>query len=136
MLAAELIAIQESTCLRRKVGAVITNTDGKIISLGANGVPVGTEPCDPCIREKLGIESGTHHEICKAVHAEQNAILNAKCDLSGTIIYCTHHPCVICAKMIINAGISKIVYKEGYPDELSKQFLYEAGIQVEEYYEN
>ena len=88
------------------------------------------------MREKLGIPSGTRHELCYAVHAEQNAILQAArlgISLKGATLYCTHQPCVICAKMIINSGITRIVYKEGYPDEFSMQLLSDAGVQVDAY---
>ena len=88
-----------------------------------------------CIRRKLGIASGTKHEICYATHAEQNAIIQAArmgVSIDGATLYCTHQPCVICAKMIINSGIVRIVYKSGYPDEFAMQLLHEAGVEIEQ----
>ena len=89
-----------------------------------------------CLRRKLNIASGTRHELCYAVHAEQNAIIQAArlgIKIGGATLYCTHQPCVICAKMIINAGISRVVYKEGYPDEFSMQLFAEANVLVQKY---
>lgn len=132
---AELTA-QRSTCLRRHVGAVIVR-DKHAMSTGYNGAPKGLQHCAElggCLREKLHVPSGERHELCRALHAEQNAIIQAAClgeSIDGGTIYITHHPCSICAKMIINAGIKRIVIREGYPDELSKQILGEAGITVE-----
>ncbi|MDO4197341.1 MAG: cytidine/deoxycytidylate deaminase family protein [Prevotellaceae bacterium] len=132
---AELVA-KRSTCLRRNVGAVIVQ-DRRIVATGYNGAPVGLAHCDEleggCLRQKLGIPSGQRHEICRALHAEQNAIIQAATSgqsVEGATIYITHQPCVICAKMIINAGIKKIIVKEGYPDELSTQLLEEAGRKI------
>lgn len=132
---AELTA-KRSTCLRRHVGAVIVQ-DKHIIATGYNGAPKGLEHCgerkEGCLREQLGIPSGEKHELCRALHAEQNAIIQAATlgqSVEGATIYITHHPCVICAKMIINAGISRIVVKEGYPDELSVEILGEAGLRI------
>lgn len=131
---AELTA-QRSTCLRRHVGAVIVK-DKHIVATGYNGAPRGLAHCDElggCLREKLGVPSGERHELCRALHAEQNAIIQAATlgqSIEGASIYITHQPCVICAKMIINAGIDKIVVKEGYPDELSMELLEEAGKRV------
>ncbi len=131
---AELTA-KRSTCLRRHVGAVIVK-DKHIIATGYNGAPRGLSHCADlggCLREKLGVPSGERHELCRALHAEQNAIIQAATlgqSIEGASIYITHQPCVICAKMIINAGIDKIVVKEGYPDELSMELLEEAGKRV------
>ena len=89
-------------------------------------------------RKKLGIESGTRHELCYAVHAEQNAIIQAArvgCSVEGCTLYCTHQPCVICAKIIINSGISRVVFKDGYPDEFSIRLFEEAGVKLEKYCE-
>ena len=131
---AELTA-ERSTCLRRHVGAVIVK-DKHIVATGYNGAPRGLAHCEDqggCLREKLGVPSGERHELCRALHAEQNAIIQAATlgqSIEGASIYITHQPCVICAKMIINAGIDKIVVKEGYPDELSMELLEEAGKRV------
>ena len=127
-----------SSCFQenRKVGAVIVR-DKRILTTGYNGAPAGVETCvsrGECLRKKLNVESGTRHEICYAVHAEQNAIAQASklgISLEGATLYCTHQPCVICAKMIINSGIKRIVYRQGYPDEFSMQLLSESGVAVE-----
>lgn len=129
-----------SSCYNRnrQVGAIIVKNK-RILTTGYNGAPQGVESCKDrgeCLREKLGIESGTRHELCYAVHAEQNAIIQAArlgIVLEGATLYCTHQPCVICAKMIINAGITRIVYKQGYPDEFAMQLLKEADVVVETY---
>lgn len=134
MQTAELTA-QRSTCLRRKVGAVIVK-DRHIIATGYNGAPRGLKHCDElggCLRQKLGVPSGQRHELCRALHAEQNAIIQAATlgqSVEDGTIYVTHQPCVICAKMIINAGLKRIVVREGYPDELATEILDEAGIKV------
>ena len=134
MQMAELTA-QRSTCLRRKVGAVIVK-DRHIIATGYNGAPRGLKHCDElggCLRQKLGVPSGQRHELCRALHAEQNAIIQAATlgqSVEDGTIYVTHQPCVICAKMIINAGLKRIVVREGYPDELATEILDEAGIKV------
>jgi dCMP deaminase len=130
---AHLVATR-STCLRRKVGAVIVR-DKRILTTGYNGAPTGLRHCEEvgCLREELGIPSGKQHELCRAVHAEQNAIIQAAVMgvvLSGATTYATNFPCVICAKMLINAGIKKIIYAAGYPDELSRKMLTEAGIEL------
>ncbi len=129
-----------SSCFKsdRQVGAVIVKNK-RILTTGYNGAPEGVVSCKEkgeCLRVKLGIASGTRHELCYAVHAEQNAIIQAArlgIVLEGATLYCTHQPCVICAKMIINAGIKRIVYKDGYPDDFSMQLLQEAGVQVDVY---
>lgn len=126
---------QRSTCLRRKVGAVIVK-DKHIIATGYNGAPRGLSHCAElggCLREKLNVPSGQRHELCRALHAEQNAIIQAATlwqSIEGASIYITHQPCSICSKMIINAGIERIVVDEGYPDELATKLLAEAGIKV------
>ena len=129
-----------SSCFKldRHVGAVIVK-DKRILTTGYNGASSGIKSCaekGECIRVKLGISSGTRHEICYAVHAEQNAIIQAAklgVSVDGATLYCTHQPCVICAKMIINAGIKRVVYKYGYPDEFSMKLFDEAGVKVEDY---
>lgn len=126
-----------STCLRRQVGAIIVK-DRRILASGYNGSPMGTKHCEEigCLRDKLNIPSGQRHEICRAAHAEQNAIVQAA--YSGTSIkdsdmYITTQPCSICAKLIINSGIKKIVFKGEYPDELAMSLLNEAGVRVVKY---
>lgn len=134
MQMAQLTA-QRSTCLRRKVGAVIVK-EKHIIATGYNGAPRGLAHCAElggCLREKLKIPSGQRHELCRALHAEQNAIIQAATlgqSIEDGTIYITHQPCVICAKMIINAGLKRIVVKEGYPDDLSVELLDEAGLKI------
>lgn len=127
------LAAKRSTCLRRNVGAVIVK-DRHAIATGYNGAPSGVNHCDEiggCLRQQLNVPSGQRHEICRALHAEQNAIVQAAKmgnSIDGATIYVTHQPCVICAKMIINSGIKRIIIKESYPDEMSEKILEEAGI--------
>ena len=129
------ITASRSTCMRRNVGAVIVQ-DKHVMAAGYNGAPRGIKHCDErggCLREKLGIPSGERHELCMALHAEQNAIIQAAAlgqSIEGATIYVTHQPCVICAKMIINAGIKRIIVKEGYPDQLAVDILAEAGLKI------
>ncbi len=130
---AELVS-KRSTCLRRKVGAVIVK-DKRILSTGYNGAPSGIKHCyeTGCLREKLKVPSGERHELCRGLHAEQNAIIQAAyhgVEIKGSVLYCTNLPCIICTKMLINAGIIKIYYKDGYPDKLSKDMLDEAKIDL------
>ncbi|WP_173327732.1 deoxycytidylate deaminase [Eubacterium pyruvativorans] len=135
MQMAELTA-KRSTCLRRQVGAVIVK-DKHIIATGYNGAPKGLKHCAQlggCLREKLHVPSGERHELCRALHAEQNAIIQAATlgqSIEGGTIYVTHHPCSICAKMILNAGLERIVIREGYPDTLAKEILSEADLEVD-----
>ena len=130
-----VLTAKRSTCLRRHVGAVIVK-DKHVVASGYNGAPTGLSHCDElggCLRQQLGVPSGQRHELCRALHAEQNAIIQAATlgqSIEGATIYITHQPCVICAKMIINAGIRRIVVKEGYPDELSVEILKEAGLKI------
>ena len=132
---AELTA-KRSTCLRRQVGAIIVK-DKHIIATGYNGAPKGLPHCEElggCYREKLGIPSGERHELCRALHAEQNAIIQAATlgqSIEGATIYVTHQPCIICAKMIINAGIGRIVVRNGYPDKMSEDMVKEANLEIE-----
>ena len=132
---AELTA-QRSTCIRRQVGAVIVR-EKRAIATGYNGAPRGLAHCEEkggCLRQKLQIPSGQRHELCRALHAEQNAIIQAASmghAIEGGTIYITHQPCVICAKMIVNAGIRRIVVRQGYPDQLAMEILEEAGLRVE-----
>ena len=129
-----------SSCFQpgRHVGAIIVR-DKRVMTTGYNGAPSGIQNCmekGECLRRKLNIPSGTKQEICYAVHAEQNAIIQAAkygINVNGATLYCTHQPCVICAKMIINAGIARVVYAEGYPDAFSLQLFREAGTIIEKY---
>ena len=119
-----------STCLRRKVGCLIVR-DKHILATGYNGAPRGLTHCLDigCLREKQNIPSGERHELCRGIHAEQNAIIQAATfgtSIQGAILYSTHYPCSLCIKMIINAGIEKVVYADGYPDELAKNLAKEA----------
>ena len=129
-----------SSCYQpnRKIGAVIVK-DKRILTTGYNGAPSGVKSCverGECLRRKLNIPSGTKHELCYAIHAEQNAIIQAArmgVEIEGSTIYCTHQPCVICAKMIVNAGISRVVYGEGYPDEFALEMFKLAGVELVKY---
>ncbi len=128
------LVAKRSTCLRRHVGAIIVR-DKRILATGYNGAPRGLPHCSEtgCLREKLGIPSGQRQELCRGLHAEQNAILQAAyhgVSIRGSVLFCTNFPCVICSKMLINAGIKEIFYKEGYPDELSAALLEEAGVKL------
>jgi len=130
---AELVS-SRSTCLRRRVGAVIVK-DKRILSTGYNGAPSMIEHCAAvgCIREKLSIPSGERHELCRGLHGEQNAFLQAALhgtSLRGSILYSTTQPCIICAKMIINAGIREVVIRGDYPDRMAKEFLKKAKVRV------
>ncbi len=129
-----------STCLRRHIGAVIVK-DKNILTTGYNGAPSNTRHCLDigCLREKLNIPSGERHELCRALHAEQNAIIQAAkhgINIEGADLYCTHLPCLICSKMIINAGIRKIYYEGDYPDPLSREMLEEAGVDLVQWQES
>ena len=121
----------------RKIGCVIVKNK-RIVTTGYNGAPAGIKTCverGECLRTKLGIPSGTRAEFCYAVHAEQNAIIQAAklgSSIEGATLYCTHQPCVLCAKMIVNAGIKRVVYEEGYPDDFALQIFSEAGVQIEQ----
>ncbi|MDD3906176.1 MAG: cytidine/deoxycytidylate deaminase family protein [Candidatus Omnitrophica bacterium] len=130
---AELIS-RRSTCLRRNVGAVLVK-DKRILATGYNGAPSRIRHCEEvgCIRQKLNIPSGERHELCRGLHGEQNAFLQAALhgtSLKGASLYSTTQPCVICAKMIINAGITEVVIKGDYPDRMAKEMLREAKVKV------
>ncbi|MDI6869765.1 MAG: dCMP deaminase family protein [Bacillota bacterium] len=130
---ARLVA-KRSTCLRRQVGAVVVK-DKHILATGYNGAPAGLRHCAEvgCLREKLLVPSGERHELCRAIHAEQNAIVQAALHgtaLQGGTMYVTHQPCVLCAKILINAGIVRIVFSGEYPDPLAREFLDEAGVEL------
>ncbi len=130
---ADLVATR-STCLRRQVGAVLVKNE-RIISTGYNGAPRGLEHCLDigCLREEQGIPSGHRYELCRGVHAEQNAIINAAyygISTAGATIYCTNQPCTICARMIINAGIIRVVHRGDFDDDLALEFLHQAGVEL------
>jgi len=136
MTLAEEVATR-TTCLRRAVGAIIVK-DRRILATGYNGVPSGLRHCSEtgCLRQKLEVPSGQRHEICRGLHAEQNAIIQAArygIDISEASIYITTQPCVVCAKMLINAGIQEVVYQNPYPDELSQELLAESGMKMRIY---
>jgi len=125
---------KRSTCLRRHVGAILVK-DKRILATGYNGAPAGLRHCEEvgCLRQNGAVPSGERHELCRGLHAEQNAIIQAAyhgIPIAGSTLYCTNKPCVICSKMVINAGIEKIFYEEGYDDLLADQMLLEAGIEI------
>jgi dCMP deaminase len=129
-----LLVAKRSTCLRRLVGAVIVK-DKRVLATGYNGAPSGIKHCAEtgCLREQLNVASGERHELCRGIHAEQNAIIQAALhgvSIKGATLFCTNLPCSICAKMIINAGIKKIYYHAGYADTMSREMLTAAGIDV------
>ena len=125
---------ERSTCLRRKVGALLVSNH-HILATGYNGAPQGLAHCAEagCIRERMAIPSGERQELCRGLHAEQNAIIQAAVHgvaLQDVTCYCTTHPCITCAKMLINANVTRIVYEGDYPDELATQMLEAAGIEL------
>jgi dCMP deaminase len=129
------IVAKRSTCTRRMVGAIIVK-DRRILSTGYNGAPSGLRHCLDltCLRDKLKVASGERHELCRGLHAEQNAIIQAAyhgVSINGGYLYSTHLPCSICMKMVINAGISKVYYIDGYPDSLSMELVEESRISLE-----
>ena len=124
-----------STCMRRKVGCVLARSK-RILATGYNGVPRGLPHCEEagCIRERNGVPSGQRHELCRGLHAEMNAFLQAAIhgvSVDGSELYSTTHPCVLCTKMLIQAGVRRVIAAEGYPDDLSADMLNEAGVEVE-----
>ncbi len=126
------LVAERSTCLRRRVGAVLVKNK-RILATGYNGAPAGVPHCleTGCLREKLKIASGERHEMCRGLHAEQNVIIQAAVHgitISGSELYCTTHPCVLCSKMLINCGVTRIYYQEDYPDALATEMLQEASI--------
>lgn len=126
------VVASRSTCLRRKVGAILVK-DKNILTTGYNGTPSGLRHCNEsgCLREKLNIPSGQQHEICRGLHAEQNAIIQAAkhgVNISDSTLYSTDSPCAICAKMILSASIRTIYYAKGYPDSLAMEMFEEAGV--------
>lgn len=129
-----LLVAKRSTCIRRAVGAVVVK-DKRLLATGYNGAPTDIKHCREvgCLRDQLNVPSGEKHELCRGIHAEQNAIVQAALhgvSIKGATLYCTNLPCSICAKMIINAGIKKIYYRDGYADSLSRDMLDEAGVEI------
>ena len=128
------LVAKRATCLRRAVGAIIVK-DKQILSTGYNGAPSGIRHCSEtgCLRDQLNVPSGQRHELCRGIHAEQNAIIQAAyhgVSINGATLFCTNLPCSICAKMIINAGIKKIYYQSGYADKMSGEMFAEARVEV------
>lgn len=132
------LAASRSTCLRRKVGAVLVKNK-HVLSTGYNGPPKGLKHCDEtgCLREELNVSSGERHEICRGLHAEQNAIIQAAVfgvSIKDSVIYVTNTPCVVCAKMLINADVKEIVYDGDYPDTLALEMLHESNIKLRSFH--
>lgn len=131
------VVATRSTCIRRQVGSIIVK-DKRILSSGYNGAPAGLKHCLEigCLREQKGVPSGQRHELCRGLHAEQNAIIQAAVHgtaIQGSIVYVTHQPCILCAKILINAGIKKIVFQGEYPDPMALALFEEAGIELVHY---
>ena len=130
------LVAKRSPCLRRQVGAVLVK-DKRMLATGYNGPPRGMRHCAQvgCLREQRGVPSGERHELCRGLHGEQNAIIQAAIhgvSIDKSVLYTTHQPCILCVKMLINAGVEKIFYGAGYPDELAARMLEEAGIEAVE----
>ncbi|NQT89207.1 cytidine deaminase [bacterium] len=128
---------ERATCSRRKVGAILVK-DKRILTTGYNGAPSGVRHCEEvgCIRMELNVPSGERHELCRGLHAEMNAFLQAAVhgvSTLGSTLYATIFPCSLCAKMIINAGVTRVVQAGAYPDDLSEPLLEEAGVAVEHF---
>ena len=133
MIAADVA--RRSTCLRRHVGAILV-VERRLLATGYNGAPSGVPHCCEvgCLRDEMNVPSGQRHELCRGLHAEQNAIIQAAkhgVRIDGATLYTTHHPCSICAKMAINAGVVRIVCREDYPDDLGKKMLALGGVELE-----
>ncbi len=131
------VVSKRSTCLRRKVGAILVK-DKHILSTGYNGAPKGLPHCSEvgCLREHLKIPSGERHELCRGLHAEQNAIIQAAVfgiSIKDSVLYCTNTPCVVCVKMLINAGVTEIIFAGDYPDDLAKKILSESKIKIKRF---
>lgn len=131
------LVAKRSTCTRRHVGAVLVK-DKNILATGYNGAPKKLPHCLEvgCLREQLNVPSGERHELCRGLHAEQNAIIQAAfhgISIRDTILFCTNQPCLICSKMLINAGIKEIIYFDGYPDKLAEEMLGQADIKVRKF---
>jgi len=133
------VVAKRSTCLRRQIGAIIVK-DRRLLASGYNGAPAGLKHCLEvgCLRDKLGIPSGERHELCRGLHAEQNALIQAAVygiAIKGAIFYVTHQPCIMCAKMMINAGMEKVVFQGAYPDPPALEMFAEAGVDLVRYKE-
>jgi len=131
------VVAKRSTCLRRKVGAILVK-EKHILSTGYNGAPKGLKHCSEtgCLREDQNIPSGERHELCRGLHAEQNAIIQAAVfgvSIKGSVLYCTSTPCVVCVKMLINAGVTEIIYAGDYPDDLAKQMMSESTLKIKRF---
>ena len=131
------VVAKRSTCLRRKVGAILVK-DKHILSTGYNGAPKGLLHCcqTGCIRADQNIPSGERHELCRGLHAEQNAIIQAAVfgvSIKGSVLYCTYTPCVVCVKMLINAGVTEIIYAGDYPDDLAKRMVEESKLKIKRF---
>jgi dCMP deaminase len=130
------LVAKRSTCIRRQVGAVLVR-DRRVLATGYNGAPSGLRHCLDlgCLRKQHNIPSGERHELCRGLHAEQNAIIQAALhgvSVKDAFLYCTNHPCIICAKMIINAGIRSVMIQDGYRDNMAEEILKEAGVEVQQ----
>jgi dCMP deaminase len=128
------LAAERATCLRRQVGAVLVK-DRQILATGYNGAPKGINHCEKtgCLREEKNVPSGERHEICRGVHAEQNLVAQAAVHgvkTEGSTVYCTDQPCIICTKLLMNAGIDKIYYKHSYEDKFSRKLLKESDVKL------
>ncbi|HSW35227.1 MAG TPA: cytidine/deoxycytidylate deaminase family protein [Candidatus Limnocylindrales bacterium] len=128
------VVASRSSCMRRQVGALLV-LNKRILTTGYNGTPSGLRHCQEagCLREQLKVPSGERHELCRGLHAEQNAIIQAAIHgvaIQGADLYCTHYPCAVCAKMLVNAGVRNLILFENYPDQLAKEIFAEAGIVV------
>ncbi|MDQ1277111.1 MAG: dCMP deaminase [Thermodesulfobacteriota bacterium] len=128
------LVARRSTCIRRQVGAVLVR-DRRVLATGYNGAPTGLRHCLDlgCLRQQHSIPSGERHELCRGLHAEQNAIIQAALhgvSVKDAVLYCTNHPCIICAKMIINAGIRSVLIQDRYRDTMAEDILQEAGVEV------
>lgn len=128
------VVANRSTCLRRQVGALLVK-DRRIVASGYNGAPVGLRHCleTGCLREQKGVPSGERHELCRGLHAEQNAVLQAALygiAIKDAVCYVTHQPCLLCAKILINAGVWKVVFHGSYPDPLALEMFEEAGVEL------
>ncbi|UCD14717.1 MAG: cytidine/deoxycytidylate deaminase family protein [Thermoplasmatales archaeon] len=131
------VVSKRSTCLRRNVGAILVK-DKHILSTGYNGAPKGLKHCAEigCIRKEKAVPPGERHELCRGLHAEQNAIIQAAVfgvSITGSTLYCTNTPCVVCVKMLINAGVKEVVYSGDYPDELAKKMLEESNLKIKRF---
>ena len=131
------VVAKRSTCLRRKVGSILVK-DKHILSTGYNGAPKGFRHCSEvgCLRESLDVPAGERHELCRGLHAEQNAIIQAAVfgvSIKDSTLYCTNTPCVVCVKMLINAGVTEIVYSGEYPDDLAKKMLRESTLKIKRF---